>query len=99
MPLSVLERMRDELIDYRGTGMSVMEMSHRSPEFEAIKCMGYSLHDIRPIDPQPRGDERQEHVVELVGVTSIWLGLGTDAPDRVGIQPTEFARLDRKATP
>jgi phosphoserine aminotransferase len=36
MPLSVLERMRDELIDYRGTGMSVMEMSHRSPEFEAI---------------------------------------------------------------
>jgi phosphoserine aminotransferase len=36
MPLSVLERMRDELIDYRGTGMSVMEMSHRSTEFEAI---------------------------------------------------------------
>lgn len=36
MPLSVLERMRDELIDYRGTGMSVMEMSHRSAEFEAI---------------------------------------------------------------
>jgi phosphoserine aminotransferase len=36
MPLPVLERMREELLDYRGTGMSVMEVSHRSPEFEAI---------------------------------------------------------------
>src|SRR5579885_2937345 len=36
LPLAVLERIREELIDYRGTGMSVMEMSHRSPEFEAI---------------------------------------------------------------
>jgi phosphoserine aminotransferase len=36
LPLSVLERMREELLDYGGTGMSVMEMSHRSPEFEAI---------------------------------------------------------------
>ena len=36
MPLSVLEKMRDEMLDYRGTGMSVMEMSHRSAEFEAI---------------------------------------------------------------
>ena len=36
IPMPVLEKMRDELIDYRGTGMSVMEMSHRSPEFEAI---------------------------------------------------------------
>ena len=36
LPLPVLERMREELLDYGGTGMSVMEMSHRSPEFEAI---------------------------------------------------------------
>jgi phosphoserine aminotransferase len=36
LPLTVLERMREELLDYRGTGMSVMEMSHRSPEFEAV---------------------------------------------------------------
>jgi phosphoserine aminotransferase len=36
IPLPVLERMRDELLDYGGTGMSVMELSHRSPEFEAI---------------------------------------------------------------
>ena len=36
LPLPVLERIREEFLDYRGTGMSVMEMSHRSPEFEAI---------------------------------------------------------------
>ena len=38
LPLPVLERIREELLDYRGTGMSVMEMSHRSPEFEAINA-------------------------------------------------------------
>ena len=36
LPLPVLERIREELIDYHGTGMSVMEMSHRSKEFEEI---------------------------------------------------------------
>ena len=36
LPLSVLERVKEELLDYRGSGMSVMEMSHRSPEFEEI---------------------------------------------------------------
>lgn len=36
LPLSVLERIREELLDWGGTGMSVMEMSHRSPEFEGI---------------------------------------------------------------
>jgi phosphoserine aminotransferase len=38
LPLSVLERIKDELLDYRGTGMSVMEMSHRSAEYEAINA-------------------------------------------------------------
>src|ERR1700682_836997 len=36
LPLSVLERIREELLDWRGSGMSVMEMSHRSPEVEGI---------------------------------------------------------------
>ncbi len=38
LPLSVLERVREELLDWHGTGMSVMEMSHRSPEFEGINA-------------------------------------------------------------
>jgi phosphoserine aminotransferase len=36
LPRPVLEQARRELLDYRGSGMSVMEMSHRSPEYEAI---------------------------------------------------------------
>ena len=36
LPLAVLEQARDELTDWRGTGMSVMEMSHRGKEFIAI---------------------------------------------------------------
>lgn len=36
LPLAVLERIREELLDYQGSGMSVMELSHRSPEYEAI---------------------------------------------------------------
>lgn len=36
MPTAVLERAREELLDYQGRGLSVMEMSHRSPTFEAI---------------------------------------------------------------
>lgn len=38
LPLSVLERIQAELLDWRGSGMSVMEMSHRSPEFEGINA-------------------------------------------------------------
>src|SRR6266404_7330033 len=38
LPLPVLERILEELLDWRGSGMSVMEMSHRSPEFESINA-------------------------------------------------------------
>ncbi len=36
LPLRVLERVQAELLDYAGTGMSVLEMSHRSAAFEGI---------------------------------------------------------------
>lgn len=36
LPLPVLERAQAELVDLGGSGMSVMEMSHRSKEFQAI---------------------------------------------------------------
>ncbi len=36
LPLSVLEKAQSELLDYQGSGMSVMELSHRSKEFESI---------------------------------------------------------------
>ncbi|HLV76382.1 MAG TPA: 3-phosphoserine/phosphohydroxythreonine transaminase [Marinobacter sp.] len=36
LPEAVLKQARDEMLDWRGTGMSVMEMSHRSKAFVAI---------------------------------------------------------------
>ena len=36
LPKSVLEKAREELLDYRNTGISVMEMSHRSRSFMDI---------------------------------------------------------------
>ena len=36
MPVPVLEEIRDELLNYRGAGMGVMEMSHRSKVFQQI---------------------------------------------------------------
>jgi phosphoserine aminotransferase len=56
LPLPVLETVQRELLDYRGTGISVMEMSHRSPQFEQIngeaealvlENAGLSPHDYR----------------------------------------------------
>ena len=36
LPVPVLETAAREMLDYNGSGMSVMEMSHRSPVYEAI---------------------------------------------------------------
>ena len=36
LPLPVLEKARDELLDYHGLGMSVMEISHRSAAFDEM---------------------------------------------------------------
>ena len=36
LPLPVLEKVRDDLLNYQGSGQSVMEMSHRSAEFKKI---------------------------------------------------------------
>ncbi len=47
LPLPVLEQAQKELIDFKGTGMSVMEISHRSKEFEAV--IGEAEQDLRAL--------------------------------------------------
>jgi phosphoserine aminotransferase len=37
LPLSVLEAAREELINFNSTGMSVMEISHRSKQYETLQ--------------------------------------------------------------
>ena len=43
LPLAALERARDELIDFNGTGMSIIEHSHRGKEYEAVQDEAESL--------------------------------------------------------
>ncbi len=43
LPEPVLRRAAEEMLDYNGSGQSVMEMSHRSKIFEGIICSAESL--------------------------------------------------------
>ncbi len=36
LPLEVLQKAQEELVDYKGTGTSIMEKSHRGPEYTEI---------------------------------------------------------------
>src|SRR5688572_15693203 len=43
LPVSALERARDELLDFDGSGMSVMEHSHRGKVYERVHHEATSL--------------------------------------------------------
>jgi phosphoserine aminotransferase len=43
LPLPALERAKEELLDFAGTGMSVMEISHRSKEYDVVHEEALSL--------------------------------------------------------
>src|ERR1700722_1183175 len=43
LPLPALERAREELLDFAGSGMSVMEHSHRGKEYEAVHDQALGL--------------------------------------------------------
>jgi phosphoserine aminotransferase len=43
LPLPALERAQRELLDFNGTGMSVMEISHRAKEYDAVHTEALSL--------------------------------------------------------
>lgn len=52
LPESVLEHARDELLDFRGSGASVMEVSHRGPVFAEVAEAAES--DLRALAGVPR---------------------------------------------
>jgi phosphoserine aminotransferase len=52
LPLEVLEQARDEMLDWRGSGMSVMEVSHRSKAFEQVAAEAEA--DLRELLSIPR---------------------------------------------
>ena len=52
LPKEVLEQARDEMLDWHGSGMSVMEMSHRGKEFMSIAAK--TEQDLRELANIPR---------------------------------------------
>jgi phosphoserine aminotransferase len=52
LPHAVLERARDELVDWRGSGMSVMEVSHRGTDF--VELAARSEADVRELLAIPK---------------------------------------------
>ncbi len=55
LPLPALERARDELVDFAGSGMSVMEHSHRGKEYEKVHEEAIAL--VRELLAVPAGYE------------------------------------------
>ncbi|MEO6362852.1 MAG: aminotransferase class V-fold PLP-dependent enzyme, partial [Caldimonas sp.] len=43
LPEAVLRQAADELLDWHGTGMSIMEMSHRGADFMAVQAEAEGL--------------------------------------------------------
>src|SRR5262245_25926223 len=65
LPLPVLERVQDELLSLGGSGMSVMEMSHRSDKFgEIIESARRGIRDLL-------GLPENYHVLFLQGGASL----------------------------
>jgi phosphoserine aminotransferase len=79
LPVEVLEQVRDELLSWRGCGMSVMEMSHRSKEFESI--ISEAEADLRTLLNIP-----EEYVV---------LFLQGGASTQFSLMPMNFASEDQ----
>lgn len=69
LPLQVLEQAQAELLDYRGTGMSILEMSHRSVAFEAV--MAETEADLRAL----LGVPPEYRVLFLQGGASLQFGM------------------------
>jgi phosphoserine aminotransferase len=64
LPLEVLEKVQAELLDYRGTGMSIMESSHRSPAYDEVN------EDAIRLARELFGLPEEYHIVFLTGGAS-----------------------------
>jgi phosphoserine aminotransferase len=82
LPLEALQQAQRELLDYRGTGMSVMEISHRSPEFDEINNSAMAL----------------THEILGLGDNFKVLFLGGGASTQFAVIPLNFLPSEKKAT-
>lgn len=65
LPVEVLEEIRDDMMNYKGCGMSVMELSHRGKVFERI--LNQAVEDFRKVMEVPS----DYHILFLQGGASM----------------------------
>ena len=55
LPLKVMEQAKNEFLDFEGMGAGVIEISHRSPEFDAVaKGSEKLLRELGDVPPEKR---------------------------------------------
>ncbi|GAX91873.1 3-phosphoserine/phosphohydroxythreonine transaminase [Effusibacillus lacus] len=81
LPLPVLQKAQEELVDFRGSGMSVMELSHRSALYEEVHNEAISLLK------ELYGIPEEYHVLFLQGGASL----------QFSMVPMNFLPADKKA--
>ena len=67
LPLPALERAKNEIPDWEGTGMSVMETSHRSPEYDVVHHEAMDLVS-ELLQPEAFTDFNHFHGATLFGI-------------------------------
>jgi len=69
LPLPVLEKVRDEMVDYQGAGFSLVEASHRGPEYSDVhEKAGRLLREVL-------GVPENYHVLFLQGGATLQFGM------------------------
>ena len=75
LPKPVLEKAQAELLNYQDSGMSVLEMSHRSPEFdkivkdaEAVESLNRLLHEYADYIIGRQGIPYREKNIHIISV-------------------------------
>lgn len=81
LPLDVLKVAHAELLNFQGTGMSILEISHRSKEYEAVNNAAVSL------TRELLGLDESFHVIFVGGGASL----------QFAMLPQNFLRSDRTA--
>src|SRR5690554_957971 len=69
LPLEVLQQAQREMVDFEGSGMSIMEMSHRSEEYENVH--NGAIQSIKNLLNLPDN----YHVLFLQGGASLQFGM------------------------
>ncbi|MGO9374400.1 MAG: aminotransferase class V-fold PLP-dependent enzyme, partial [Syntrophobacteraceae bacterium] len=91
LPLVVLERVKMEMLDFQGTGMSILEVSHRSKAFESV--LNSAIQRVRRL----LGLDDSYHVLFMQGGASLQFTL---VPMNLAIagRPTDYVNTGSWAT-